>query len=233
MLWILSLAWMAGLSILAGALVSSNVVLRDACLRLKLDRFVSYFGSGALLAALALVLIPRGVEQLSVLAVAASFGLGALVFWKFSVWTSRTNNQISRFVSMLLDFFPEVILLGALAASGSNAVYLLAGLIALQNMPQGFTAFTEMDANMRSRTCLLIIFFTVSLLGPLGAWLGLAWLSTSDSLLALVLLFCSGGILHLLFQDIAPRSHDEDDTFAAIGAICGFLVGLVGTMLIH
>lgn len=61
--WTLALAWVAGLSIPVGALISSNIALRNACLRIELDSFVSYFGGGALLAAIALVLIPRGIEQ--------------------------------------------------------------------------------------------------------------------------------------------------------------------------
>lgn len=139
--WTLGLAWMAGLSIPVGALVSSNIVLRNACLRMELDSFVSYFRGGALLAAIALVLIPRGIEHTSVLSVSIAFGAGGLVFWQFSAWAKRTRNSTSQFMGMLLDFFPEAILLGALAASGSNIVYLLAGLIALQNMPEGFAAY--------------------------------------------------------------------------------------------
>lgn len=34
MAWALARAWLAGLSIPAGALIASNVVLRDACLRI-------------------------------------------------------------------------------------------------------------------------------------------------------------------------------------------------------
>ncbi|MDT8369571.1 MAG: hypothetical protein RQ745_10215 [Longimicrobiales bacterium] len=233
MAWTLGLAWMAGLSIPAGALISSNVELRSACLRMKLDSFVSYFGGGALLAAIALVLIPRGIEDLSVLFVGLAFGTGGLVFWQFSAWAERTHNSAAQFVGMLLDFFPEAILLGALAASGSNMVYLLAGLIALQNLPEGFAAYIEMQENMSSRSRLLMLFLAVSMVGPLAAWLGFVWFSSSEFILAIVLLFCSGGILYLIFEDIAPHAHSESNSFPALGAICGFLLGLVGTMLIH
>lgn len=233
MAWTLGLAWMAGLSIPAGALVSSNIVLRNACLRLKLDSFVSYFGGGALLAAIALVLIPRGIEHASVVFVGLAFAAGGVVFWQFSAWAKRRRNAASQFVGMLLDFVPEAILLGALAASGSNMVYLLAGLIALQNMPEGFAAYTEMQKNISSRLLVLMIFLSVSMVGPLAAWLGFVWFSSNEFMLAIVLLFCSGGILYLIFEDIAPQAHKEGSSFPAIGALCGFLLGLVGTMLIH
>jgi len=231
--WALGLAWIAGLSIPAGALVSSNVALKNACLRLELDSFVSYFGGGALLAAIALVLIPRGIEQLSVHSVVIAFGVGGLLFWQFSAWEKRTRNSASQFMGMLLDFFPEAVLLGALAAGGSNVVYLLAGLIALQNMPEGFAAYHEMQDNINSQRRLLMIFLAVSMVGPLAAWLGFVWLSSSEFILANILLFCSGGILFLIFEDIAPGAHNKRKSFPAVGAICGFLLGLVGTMLIH
>lgn len=231
--WALGLAWLAGLSIPVGALVSSNVVLRNACLRMELDSFVSYFGGGALLAAIALVLIPRGIEHASVLAVVIAFAAGGILAWGFSAWTKRTRSSASQFLGMLLDFFPEAILLGALAASGSNVVYLLAGLIALQNMPQGFAAHNEMRLRFSSSLPLLVIFLAVSLLGPVAAGLGFWWLSSSEFILAMVLLFCSGAILYLIFEDIAPGAHLERRSYPAMGALCGFLLGLAGTMLVH
>lgn len=231
--WTLGLAWMAGLSIPVGALISSNVALRNECLRLELDSFVSYFGGGALLAAIALVLIPRGIEQKSPLFVAIAFAAGGLLFWGFSAWTRRTRNSASQFMGMLLDFLPEAVLLGTFAASGSNAVYLLAGLIALQNMPEGFAAYHETQGAMGSRGRLLMIFLAVSLVGPLAAWVGFVFLSSSESVLAVIVLFCSGGILYLIFEDIAPKAHSKRISFPAMGAVAGFLLGLMGTMMIH
>lgn len=231
--WALGLAWLAGLSIPAGAVISSSIVLRSACLRMELDSFMSYFGGGALLAAIALVLIPRGIEQASVFSVVAAFAAGGLVFWQFSVWARRTRTAASQFIGMLLDFFPEAVLLGAVAASTSNVVYLLAGLIALQNLPEGFAAYHEMREGLTSRARLLTIFFATSTVGPVAAWLGFVWLATSEFTLAMILLFCSGGILYLIMEDVAPRAHSKSKSFPAIGAVGGFLLGMVGTMLIH
>lgn len=229
----LGLAWLAGLSIPVGALISANVRLRDACQRLGLDSFMSYFGGGALLAAIALVLIPRGIAQTTVLPAAAAFAAGGLLFWQFSAWAQRTRTTASQFVGMLLDFVPEAILLGVAAASGSSMAYLLAGLIALQNMPEGFAAFHEMSNGASKTKGLLGIFLLASLAGLPAAWLGYAGLSADGTPLALILLLCSGGILYLIFEDIAPGAHSGSRSFPAIGAIAGFLLGMVGTMLIH
>lgn len=69
--------------------------------------------------------------------------------------------------------------------------------------------------------------------GPLCAWLGFAWLAADQQILGVLMLFCSGGILYLIFDDIAPRAHLKHHDFPALGAVSGFLLSLVGTMLIH
>jgi len=48
-----------------------------------------------------------------------------------------------------------------------------------------------------------------------------------------LILFCSGGIIYLVFDDIAPQAQLENKDFPAIGAVAGFLMGLIGTMMIH
>lgn len=229
----LSLALVAGLSIPVGALISSSVSLRSICLQHDLDSFVSYFGGGALLAAIALVLLPYGIEHVSVLSTAFAFLMGGLVFWQLDSRLKRSGSTASQFIGMLLDFIPEAMLLGAAAATGSNIVYLLALMIALQNMPEGFAAYHEMHDSGKSQGRLWLLFLVIPLAGPLAAWLGFSRLSTSNETLGVVMLFCSGGILYLIFDDIAPRAHLKHRDFPAIGAVSGFLLGLVGTMLIH
>jgi len=69
----LTLTLLAGLAIPAGASVSTVSPIRKACLAHDIDSFVSYFGGGALLAAIALVLLPYGIEHVSVLAASFAF----------------------------------------------------------------------------------------------------------------------------------------------------------------
>ena len=229
----LSLALAAGMSIPVGALMSSLVSLRSISLQHDIDSFVSYFGGGALLAAIALVLLPYGMEHVSVLAASFAFLIGGLAFWQLDARLKRAGSTAAQFIGMLLDFVPEAILLGAFAATGSSVVYLLAGMIALQNMPEGFASHHEMHESAGSNGRLWLMFLAVPLVGPLAAWIGFSWLSTNTAIIGVVMLFCRGGILYLIFDDIAPRAHLKHQDFPAIGAVSGFLLGLVGTMLIH
>jgi ZIP family zinc transporter len=44
--------------------------------------------------------------------------------------------------------------------------------------------------------------------------------------------FASGGILYLIFQDIAPQSKIKNHWIPALGAVLGFAIGLLGKKLI-
>ncbi|MEH6759312.1 MAG: hypothetical protein V7676_17670 [Parasphingorhabdus sp.] len=229
----LSFALVAGMSIPVGALISTNKRLRSYCCQHEIDSYVSYFGGGALLAAIALVLVPYGIEHTTIPDATVAFLAGGIVFWQLSSWMRRRRNTISQFLGMILDFIPEGIALGAAAATGSNTGYLLAALIALQNMPEGFSAYHEMNSGGVTKIKLWVIFLTVPIVGPLAAWLGYTCLSASNHVLGLIMLFCSSGIIYLIFQDIAPAAHLKDQDFPAMGAVTGFLLGMIGTMLIH
>lgn len=227
------LAWMAGMSIPMGALIYSNSRTRSICRRLELDSFMSYFGGGALMAAISLVLVPEGIRELSVSAASAAFAAGGLAFWGFSEWSRRTENSASNFMGMILDFVPESVLVGAAAAGGSSLAWLMAAMIAMQNMPEGFAAYPEMRKGRMSKVKTWTIFLLTPLLGPLAAWAGFTWLSAGPRTLSAVLLVCAGGILYLVFQDIAPRANLKYTGLPAIGAVSGFLMGMAGTMMAH
>lgn len=221
------------MAIPAGAWVSTISPIRKACQAHDVDSFVSYFGGGALLAAISLVLVPYGIDHVTVLPASTAFLLGGLLFWQINLRLKNSGSTASQFVGMLLDFVPEAILVGTAAASGNSIVWLLAVMIALQNMPEGFASYHEMRSRNGSNRKLWLLFLAVPLAGPLAAWLGFTWLSANTALAGLVMLFCSGGILYLIFDDIAPRAHLKNHEFPAIGAVSGFLLGLAGVMLIH
>ena len=229
----LMLALLAGISIPAGAFASTLPELEEFCRRKEIDSFISYFGGGALMATLSLVLIPRGTQDATVPLAAFAFALGGLLFWRISSWTKRARTSASHLIGMVLNFVPEVILLGVAAATEPNVGYLLAALIALQNMPEGFAARQEMQASGLSRRLLWLMFILVPLLAPFVAAAGFIWMAGSELILPFILLFCSGVILYLVFEDIAPGAHLTRTSFPATGAVMGFLLGMVGTMLIH
>lgn len=61
-------------------------------------------------------------------------------------------------------------------------------------------------------------------LGPVAAMAGFSWLADAPALVGRVMLFASGGILHMVFQNIAPRGSTRPPPR---GEVPGFLLGLV------
>jgi ZIP family zinc transporter len=47
-----------------------------------------------------------------------------------------------------------------------------------------------------------------------------------------IMSFAAGGILYLIFQDIAPESKMRRRWTPALGAVFGFMVGMIGNQLI-
>lgn len=85
------------------------------------------FGAGALLSAVALVLVPEGIENLSPLSAAICFILGGYGFMLLDILLYKMNTPASQLAAMLADFVPESIALGAAFSLDSNSAYLLAG----------------------------------------------------------------------------------------------------------
>jgi ZIP family zinc transporter len=74
----------------------------------------------------------------------------------------------------------------------------------------------------------LVIFSLLSFSGIAGALLGHFYLSDYPDLTAQLMAFASGGILYLLIQDIIPESKLKNNYLSSLGAILGFLVGIIG-----
>jgi ZIP family zinc transporter len=160
-----------------------------------------------------------------------SMGLGGLVFCLLDILISRAKTSAAQLVAMLGDFLPEALALGAVLAAGGPLGALLALLIGSQNLPEGFNAYRELltGGRMRSRS-ILVAFIALVPIGPLAGLIGLYWLAAYPMVLHAIMLFAAGGILYLTFQDIAPEAKLERHWAPAIGAVAGFLFGLVGQL---
>ncbi|GHE22015.1 divalent cation transporter [Halomonas urumqiensis] len=187
------------------------------------------FGGGALLAAVALVLVPEGVRSLSPPMIAACFAGGGVVFMMLDRRLAANDTPISQLVAMLADFVPEALALGATFAFSKSAGLLLAGIIALQNLPEGFNAFRELKSSTDYRPQKIIgAFVLMALLGPVAGFFGYFVLSGYPQAVGGIMLFAAGGILYLIFQDIAPQAKLKKHWAPPLGAVGGFLLGVMG-----
>jgi ZIP family zinc transporter len=230
---VIVLTLLAGLAMPVGAAIARVERIKPNWLEDEFRHGVIAFGGGALLSAVALVLVPEGSRNLSPAAVAISFAFGGFAFMALDVVLDLMDSPASQLAAMLSDFIPEALALGAAVALGGTAGPLLAGLIALQNLPEGFNAYRELTASAAHNGLRVIAAFSVmALVGPAAGLAGYFWLSAHAAVVSAIMLFAAGGILYLVFQDIAPQAKLKRHWAPPLGAVAGFLVGLVGQMVI-
>lgn len=190
------------------------------------------FGAGVILSALALVLIPNGMEELELLPMALSFLSGAILFMLLDRYLAKKGGKTATLIAMLMDFIPESIALGAVFAIDLNMATLLAVFIGLQNLPEAFNSYRDLVQSGFTARKTLIIFFFLSFFGIIGALTGYFLLSGYPHLTAHLMTFASGGILYLLIQDIIPESKLDKNYLTSLGATLGFLVGIIGEKIL-
>ncbi|MGE9270072.1 MAG: ZIP family metal transporter [Verrucomicrobiales bacterium] len=226
------LALFAGATIPLGGWLARLEHLRPEWLEEEFRHSVIAFGGGALLAAVALVLVPHGIDHYSSWAAGLLFLAGGIVM----MWVDRKLNQsgtpAANLIAMLSDYLPEALALGAVLSGDQKGAVLLAGLIAIQNLPEGFNAYREMIRSPKlSSSRILWVFVAAALLGPVAATVGLGFLAQEPKFLGGITLFSSGAILYLVFQDVAPQAKLERHWAPPLGAVLGFVLGMVGEML--
>ena len=231
-LHIIALTLLAGLAMPAGALLACLEHIHPRWLETELRHSILAFGAGALLAAVALVLVPEGMRQLPTWLSALSFASGGVAFMLIDRLLAVHKTSASLLIAMLLDDLPETLALGAAVALGSPASLLLALLMALQNLPEGFNACRELCRSSRlGQRRIVRLFSLFALLGPLAGISGYLWLAPYPQWIGAIMLFASGGILYSVFQDIAPQIPLQRHWSPPLGAVAGFLLGMLGQPL--
>lgn len=239
------LATLAGAAIPIGAVLAKFEHIRPSWLESEFRHGVIAFGGGALLSAVALVLVPESVGRLNGWWVALAMMLGGLGFGLLDAVLAKARGSVSQLIAMLADFIPEALALGAMFAVSGQGGLLLALLIAVQNLPEGFNAYREMTAVEnpltlhRGRTAqkmngkkVLLMFCCLVPLGPAAGLAGHVWLAQHEQILDFIMLFASGGILYLVFQDIAPQARLDKHWLPSMGAVLGFLFGVLGQLAV-
>ncbi len=231
MFTVLIYSLIAGASIPLGAWIARQKVVMPRWKELEWRHTIIAFGAGALLSAVALVLVPEGTEAVSPWTALISFAAGAAIMRATDAAIARSGSQKAQFLAMLSDFVPEAIAMGALFAFSPQSAPLLALLIALQNVPEAFNAYHEAaDNSDENEEQLIRKFSLLALAGPICALLGYFFLSNQPEITGIMMCAAAGGILYLLFQDIAPQVRLEHSNRPPMGAVAGFALGLAGDL---
>ena len=164
------LASLAGAAIPVGGLFAYRERLRTGHFRIELLYFMVAFGGGVVLSAVALVLVPLGLEALTLLEAILAFTSGALVFLAINRAIEMRGQMAAQSINLVADYIPESIALGAAFAAGGPLGPLLAFLIGTQNLPEGFNSYRELKEGGRTARRCLVILGIVAILGPISAF---------------------------------------------------------------
>lgn len=225
---------LAGGCIFLGGVAARFEQIHPEWLENELRHSIIAFGGGALISAVALVLIPEGSRHIpSPLIGSLILVVGGFAFFVLERFLGLRRRESPQFVAMLLDYVPESLALGGMFALGAASAPTMAFLIGLQNLPEGFNAYRELNAQPQFKPLTtLILMGALMLLGPLVGTVGWLYGTEHTELLGGIMLFAAGGILYLIFQDVAPQSRLERHWGPALGAVLGFSIGMLGQMLV-
>lgn len=225
------LSLLSGLAITAGAGLARIEFCKRSWLKEEIKHGIIAFGGGALFSAIALVLIPDGTKHQPAYSVLLTFFCGGATFMFIDMALQKSGTRLSQFLAMMLDFVPEAIVLGAFITQNFSQAVFLSIVIAAQNLPEGYAAYTEID-NGKNKKFLLLMFLLAGLTGPLYVMLGVYVFVDHPMILGMMMTFCAGGILYLIFEDIAPRAVMEKHWLPPFGTVLGFMVGLTGYLFV-
>ena len=231
---IILLTTAAGGCIPLGGFLSSFENFQRNWLKEEFRHFIIALGGGLLVGAVSLVLVPEGINGMehSLWAIPTLLA-GSLAFFWVEMKLGRKKKEKPQLMGMLLDFIPEAIAFGGLVAMDSPTAALLALLIGLQNLPEGFNSYREiMTDKQEGRWPTISKMLTLVVIGPVAGLSGYYFLSSLPFVLGAIMLFASGGILYLIFQDIAPQSRLEKHWAPPLGAVLGFGFAMLAEVLL-
>ncbi len=224
------LSLFAGGSIVAGAGLGRFENIRPDWVTCEIRHGIMAAGGGALVAAVALVLVPEGIERQPPWLALLTFLMGGAFFMAADQYLHKQKSSVSQLMAMLLDFVPEVIVLGAIIAIDYAQAVFLAIIIAAQNFPEGFNAYREIVSGKKGllRKHVFMIMGLIAMVGPVLAMTGMYLFDPHGMVLGVIMTFCAGGIFYLVFHDIAPQAKLKNRWLPSFGAVIGFTIGMIG-----
>lgn len=231
LMMVIVITGIAALGTLVGSFVAYLTVRKNNIPKNTLN-FIVALGGGLLFSAIALILIPEGTKSLSFFWSITWFFVGSLVFMLLDVVIEKNGGQASQILANTMDSIPESLGVGAAFATGGTVGPLLAFLVGLQNITEGFNSFNELKTGGMSTSKNMALQLLTSFSGPIAGVLGFLFLAEHAPMISGLFMFSAGGILYLIFHDIAPLAHRTGHWIPTLGSVFGFIIGLASQALI-
>lgn len=135
-------------------------------------------------------------------------------------------------IGIALHDLPEGIAIAVGYSATPELGLIIALAIGLHNIPEGMATAAPLKMGGMNSFKILALTTLVSLITPLGAYLGFIIISISKSLIGLLLAFAGGAMTFIVHNELWPESKRRHPNYSRLGAVCGIVLMLcVG--LIH
>lgn len=147
---------------------------------------------------------------------------------------NRNLDKVLLFVlAITIHNLPEGIAAGVGFGSGNvNEAFLIAGGIALQNIPEGMIIIGPMLASGLSPAKTFAIAVTTGLVEVAGTLLGYLAVSVAETILPFALALAGGTMLYVISDEMFIETHHEDSRGATYSLLAGFCMMLVFDVLL-
>lgn len=142
--------------------------------------------------------------------------------------TEKLNKILLFVLAIAIHNFPEGIAAGVGFGSGDTAQALVvAGGIALQNIPEGMVIISPMLSAGISKGRTLICALLTGVVEVIGTFIGYGAVSVSISILPFALAFAGGTMLYVISDEMIPETHHGDERHVTYALLAGFCLMLV------
>ncbi|MDD4335179.1 MAG: ZIP family metal transporter [Desulfotomaculaceae bacterium] len=123
-----------------------------------------------------------------------------------------------------LHDLPEGLAIAAGFAAAEKLGPLLVFAIGIHNIPEGMVCAAPLKAGGYSTSKVLLVNVLISLVTPLGVFIGLLLVQTSSFFIGALLSFAAGAMTYIVLHELAPESRRHSRFLANLGTLCGLLL---------
>jgi zinc transporter, ZIP family len=231
----------------AWAFLAASALLLGAAagLAMKVSRTVVglalAFGAGALFSAVAFELTAEAFAKSGGLLLTVGLTAGAVTYFvgnrllttrgkartDATVKQDSTGQGLSIVLGAMLDGIPESIVLGTSLLGGGALSPAFFAAVLLSNVPEGFSASSDLRLEGRSPRWILGLWFAVVLVSAASAALAYLLFDAAGPAVPFVQAFAAGGLLTMLSITMVPEAFEDGGDLAGLVTVFGFALAFL------
>ena len=212
----------------------------------RLSDMILSFAAGVMLAAAVIGLILPSLDSGNILVTVTGIFAGALFLnlidrfvphlhslagkteEKHPANTEKLNKILLFVLAIAIHNFPEGIAAGVgFGAGNTHQAIVVAGGIALQNIPEGMVIIAPMLSLGLSKRRTFFYALMTGVVEVIGTFIGYVAVSVSLALLPFALAFAGGTMLYVISDEMIPETHHGDERYVTYALLAGFCLMLI------